>query len=103
MFVLLSSVVHSLSLLDLKCQSGIFCVYKKILSLRLISDARRSNQHFTVPPTFSMATGYAFSRVELLLGTPDEGEAPALHSAFSDVQDAFHHMDIHQWLRPYSA
>ena len=45
----------------------------------LIFDARRSNQHFRVPPNFSMATEDSFSRVGLLVGKPDEGQAPALH------------------------
>ena len=48
-----------------------------------------------------MLTGDAFSCVELLIGTPDEIAADALHIASGDVQNAFQHMGIHQWLRPY--
>ena len=82
-------------------QSGLFRVYKKNLSLRFILDARRSNQHVKVPPKFSTATGDAFSRVELLLVSPDETAAPALHIASGDVENAFRHMGIPEWLRPH--
>ena len=86
-------------LLDSKCQSGIFCVYKKNLSLRL---------HFgrqTVKPTFQGTSQIphgnwdSFSRVELLIGNLYEGEALALHIASGDVQNAFHHVGIPEWLR----
>ena len=60
-------------LLDSKCQCGLYCVYKKKLSLSLIFDARRSNQHMKVPPTFPLATGDAF--LLLLIGSPDERAA----------------------------
>ena len=83
-------------LLDSTCQSGIFCVYKKNLSLRLILDARRSNQHFRASPK---ATGDSFSRVELLIGNLEEGEALALHIASGDVRNAFHHMGMPERLR----
>ena len=79
-----------------QCQSGLFCVYKKNLSLRLILDTRRSNQRFRVPLQFSIATVDSFSRVELLNGTLDGGGAPALHIATGGVQNAFHH--IPDWL-----
>ena len=42
-----------------------------------------------------------FSRVELHIGDPYEGEAPALHIASDDLQNVFHHMGIPEWLRPY--
>ena len=48
-----------------------------------------------------MANGDAFSRVELLVGSPDESAALALHIASGDVQNAFHQMGIPEWLRPY--
>ena len=82
-------------LLDAKCQSGFFVSTRKT-SLRLILDARRSNQHFKVPPKIP-----TFSHVELLFWKPDEGEAPALQIASGDVQNAFHHMGVSEWLRPY--
>ena len=50
---------------------------------------------------FFMASGDAFSRVGLLFGSPDESAA-ALHIASGDVQNAFHHMGIPEWLRPCS-
>ena len=86
-------------LLDSKCQSGIFCAYKKNLSLRLIWDTRRSNQHFRIHFDFSMATGDSFSRVELLNGNPDGSGALALHIASGDDQNACHYTDIPEWLR----
>ena len=86
-------------LFDSKRQSGLLCVYKKNLSLRLILDARRLNQHFKVPPKFPAATGDAISRVDLLIGISDE--SAALHIASGDVQNAFHHMGIPEWLRPH--
>ena len=46
-----------------------------------------------------VATGDSFSRVELLFGNPEEGEAPALHIASGDVRNAFHHMGIPERLR----
>ena len=88
-FVLWSKVVLSRFLLDSKCESRLFCVYKKNLSLRIILDARRSNQHCRVPPKFPMATGESFSHMESRWS-----EAPALHIASGDVQNAFHHMGI---------
>ena len=81
-------------LLDSKCESGIICVYKKNLSL--------------VKPTLQVTSkiphgnwGCLFSRVKLFVGNPDDGEAPAPHIASGDVQNAFHHMGIPEWLRPY--
>ena len=75
-------------------------VFFSNLPLRLIVDARLSNQHFKVPPKYTMATGDAFSRVELLMERSDESAALALHIASGDVQNAFHHMAISDWLRP---
>ena len=46
-----------------------------------------------------MATGGGFSRAELLIGSLDESAALALHLASGDVQNAFHHMAIPEWLR----
>ena len=80
-----SKVVPSRFLLESKCQSGLFCVCRKNLSLRLVLDARRSNQHCRVPPKFSMATGDSFSRVEFLIGNPHGGEALVLQIAPVDV------------------
>ena len=77
------------------------CVHKKNLSLLLILDVRRSKQHFRVPSKFAMATGDSFSRIEILTGNPDGGEAPGLHIASGDVQNAFHNVGISDWRRPF--
>ena len=45
--------------------------------------------------------GVAASRVELLIGSPHESAALALHIASGNVQNAFHHMGIPECLRPY--
>ena len=71
------------------------------MSLRFILDARRANQHFKVRPKFPMAIGDVFSRVELVVGNPDESAALAIHIASDDVQNAFHHMSIPEWFGPY--
>ena len=68
--------IHQMSVWTLFVSSRRTCL------LRLILDARRSNQHVRVPPKFRLATGTAYSsRVELLIGNPDGGEALALHTS----------------------
>ena len=67
----------------------LLCLQELTLSLRLILDARRSNQHFRVRPKFPMATWDSFTLVELHIGNLDGSEAPALHIASGDVQYAF--------------
>ena len=76
-------------LLGSKCQSGLFCVYKKNLSPRFILQ----NQHFKVPQKFPMATGDAFSYVELLIGIPDESERMRSTSLLV-MSRMFRHMGI---------
>ena len=44
---------------------------------------------------------HSSSRVELLIGNPNHGEALALHIASGGVQNAFHHMGNPERLRPY--
>ena len=70
---------------DSKCPSGILYVCKKNLSLRLILDARRSNQHFRVPPKFTMATGDVCRVSNFMWRIRMRVKAPALHIASCDV------------------
>ena len=91
LYVLSSKVALSCFCSTPNVNLDFFCVYKKNLSFRLIRDARRSHQHFKVPPKFPMATGDSSSRVQFLVGNPDEN---ALHIASGDVQNAFHYIDI---------
>ena len=70
-------------------------------TLFVLSSFVSTDQHLRVPPKFFMAIGDSFSRVELATGNRDGGEAAALHIASGDVQNAFHHMGIPEWLRLY--
>eukprot|EP00972_Heterocapsa_arctica_P066386 9795962-Heterocapsa_arctica.AAC.1 len=46
-------------------EAGAFCVLKKDTKLRLIFDTRRSNMHFADPPHVELASGEAFSDMEV--------------------------------------
>ena len=78
--------------LDSKCLSGIFCVYKESLSLRLILDARRSSQLFWVPPKVPMVTGRCIFFACRTSCWEYGCGCGACAIASGDVQNAFHHM-----------
>ncbi len=86
---------------------GVFFVYKSNRTkLRMITDARRSNQLFRDPPPVSLMTAEGFGRFELSLQHELFGDSQ-VHSAFevflglSDVRDCFHRMRVPHWMARY--
>ena len=73
---------------------GIFCVAKKSGQLRLIIDARCSNQHFKSPPSVALATSESFSKFEC----PGGG---LVFISTVDVAGCFHIMRMPPWLTRY--
>ena len=64
---------------------GLFAVWRKSGKQRLIADARVANLGFAEPDPVSLATGTAFSNLEV-----DSG--PALRIAQVDLKDCFYHL-----------
>ena len=92
-----------------KCQVGVFFVWKSSRTkLRMITDARMSNQHFVDPPGVSLLSGEGFGRIEVKLEDAtwfDEiiGDSLSIHVGLSDVKDCFHRMRVPSWLARYFA
>ena len=72
---------------QVRCTVGIFAVWKKSGLQRLIIDARWSNCWFSDAGEVNLATGAAFSTIEV-----DEGEPIYLGQV--DLADAFYHMAL---------
>ena len=66
---------------------GLFFVYKKNKTLRMICDARRSNARFQEPPSVKLATGDSLSR-------PQVPPGDTLYVASLDLKDYFHTLRI---------
>ena len=66
---------------------GLFFVWKKDRTLRMICDARRSNARFREPPQVRLATGCAMSRIEI----PENTE---MFIGSLDLKDYFHTLRI---------
>ena len=74
---------------------GLFFVYKKgRKGIRLILDARRTNQRFASAPSVSLLTTEGLCRAEIVGGDPEETSGTTRAFAVGDVKDAFHHMRI---------
>ncbi|CAE7893669.1 hypothetical protein AK812_SmicGene22743 [Symbiodinium microadriaticum] len=87
------------NLVDFSTQAGaehisLFFVRKKNGKLRMIIDARRSNQHFRDPDHVQLCTGDTLSRFEI------DGEED-LTICQADLKDAFYHLSLPESLRKY--
>jgi hypothetical protein len=71
-----------------------FFVTKKGDRIRLVLDARASNQHFVPPRQADMGSATALSN--LVVGANDD-----LYAACSDLKDCFYSMVLPSWLRPF--
>ena len=86
---------------------GVFFVYKSNRTkLRMITDARRSNQLFRDPPPVGLMTAEGFGRFELsldgdLLGDDQVQSAFEVFLGLSDVRDCFHRMRVPHWMARY--
>ena len=86
---------------------GVFFVYKSNRTkLRMITDARRSNQLFRDPPSVSLMTAEGFGRFELsiqdeLFGDNQVQSAFEVFLGLSDVRDCFHRMRVPHWMARY--
>ena len=90
---------------------GIFCVWKKGRErLRLILDARRSNQWFRRPPSVDLISAEGLSSIELDVDPGEElddetvaelGKALSVTAGVADVKDAFHRLRMRTFLRRY--
>ena len=78
----------------LQIVSGRLFVSKKDGRLRLIVDCRPTNRMFRDPPGISLATGEAFSKIEVEYDFSDfePSNSFGVASGMADVPDCFHRM-----------
>jgi len=92
--LLLSSGIVEFTLND-GVRVGIFCVWKSGKErMRLIVDARLSNQHFREPGNVDLPTGASFSR--FFTETYDD-----VHVSSCDLKDAFYTIQLRESLRHF--
>lgn len=90
-----------------KCMVGVFFVWKSNRTkLRLITDARRSNQLFRDAPGVGLMTGEGFGRIEVELDDSVACDTSAMNAlefyvGLSDVKDCFHRLRVPMWLSRY--
>ena len=90
-----------------KCMVGVFFVWKSNRTkLRLITDARRSNQLFREAPGVNLMTGESFGRIEVEVADSVVNDASAMCAleffvGLSDVKDCFHRLRVPMWLSRY--
>lgn len=89
------------------CRVGVFFVWKSSRTkLRLITDARCSNQKFLEAPGVSLMTSEGMGRIELeieenLAGDGKVLDGVAIHLGLSDVKDCFHRLRVPFWLSKF--
>lgn len=85
------SQLHASNLVEFRTQArervGVFFVWKKSGKQRMVVDSRLSNMWFGAPEKVHLATGSAFSRIEV-----DEG--PAIEIGGVDIKDAFYRIEL---------
>ena len=92
-----------------RCRVGVFFVWKSNRTkLRLITDARRSNQCFVEPPGVQLITAEGLGKFEVevedgLLNHDVAFDKLAFHLGLSDVKDCFHRMKVPVWLSKHFA
>ena len=93
--------------LNPSCMVGIFFVWKSSRTkLRLITDARCSNQKFLEAPGVNLMTSEGMGRIELEIDEDLAGDGNALdgvsiHLGLSDVKDCFHRLRVPLWLSKF--
>ena len=80
----------------LRCEApvGLFFVYKKDGSLRVILDGRCASHHFDAPPVVELATGSSFAQISV------DSDGP-ISLAGVDIVNAFYCIQAPSWLRGY--
>eukprot|EP00438_Fugacium_kawagutii_P035174 Skav225825 [mRNA] locus=scaffold2516:14315:17246:- [translate_table: standard] len=85
------SRLHQANLVEYRLEArecvGVFFVWKKSGRQRMVIDARRANLWFGRPQKVSLATGSAFSRIQV-----DSG--PPIHVGGVDISDAFYRIAL---------
>ena len=83
--------LHASSLIEFRTQAresaGVFFVWKKSGRQRMVIDARHSNLWFGNPEKVHLATGTAFSRIQV-----DDG--PPIEVGGVDISDAFYRIEL---------
>lgn len=93
------SRLHASNLIEFRTQArervGVFFVWKKSGKQRMVVDSRLANLWFDSPEKVQLATGSAFSRLEV-----DRG--PAIEVGGVDIKDAFYRIELPEELRASS-